>query len=186
MESADHFKSLQPARFFTFSNHWAVTLRPCPWKRKINTLTLCTSGSTVAAAYHCHVCASNLHAVILQLAAGFSGFCVSVSLSERLLGLLLHEHLGGVCAICAFSQQVITKCSLTSHSAQLDSVCWHGQGQLWEGAGWQQLDSTHYGVKGKASESCWWKLQWGEDMWGKMPASFPTGLAVSSCVILSF
>lgn len=70
-----------------------------------------------------------------------------VSLSERLLGSLLHEHLADVCAICAFSQQVITNRRLTSHSVQLDSLCWHGRGQLREGKRWQQLDGTHYGVK---------------------------------------
>ncbi|KAI3372870.1 hypothetical protein L3Q82_023318 [Scortum barcoo] len=42
-----------------------------------------------------------------RLAVGFLGFCVlPVGLSGRLLGLPLHEHLAGVCAICAFGQQV--------------------------------------------------------------------------------
>lgn len=47
---------------------------------------------------------------------------LSVRLSERLLGSLLHKHLADVCAICAFSQQVITNRRLTSHSVQLDSL----------------------------------------------------------------
>ena len=44
MESIYHFKSLQPAHFFTFPNHWAVTPRPCRWKQEIDALTLCASG----------------------------------------------------------------------------------------------------------------------------------------------
>lgn len=147
MESIYHFKSLQPAHFFSFPNRWAVTPRPCLRKQKINSLTLCTSGSSLAA---------RLPGVCIQSAcrntSAHSEFlrflCLSVRRSERLLGFLLHEHLAGVCAICAFSQQVITNCSLTSHSVQLYSPCWHGQGQLSEGAGWKQLDSAHFGVKG--------------------------------------
>lgn len=49
MESIYHFKSLQPAHFFTFPDHWAVTPRPCLWKQEINALTLCISGSSPAA-----------------------------------------------------------------------------------------------------------------------------------------
>lgn len=166
MESIYHFKSLQPAHFFTFPNHWAVTPRPCLWKQAINALTLCTSGSSLAARLpgFCikSACGSS------SAHCGFLGFlCLSHGLSERLLGLPLHEHLAGVCAICAFSQQVITNRSLTSHSVQLDSLCWHSQGQLSEVAGWQQLDSKHYGVKGKAAESQQLELNWGESMWRK-------------------
>lgn len=134
----------------------------------------------------CKVSALNLHAAI-AVCCDFPRFLyLSVSLSERLLGLLLHKHLAAVCAICAFSQQVITNRSLTSHSVQLDSQCWHGQGHVQEEAGWQQLDSAHYGIKGKAAESQWRKLQWGENIWRKMCAFFLASLAVSSHVILSF
>lgn len=97
--------------------------------------------------------------------------CLSVNLSQRLGGLLLHTHLAAVCTICAFGQQVITNRSLTSYSVQLDSLCWLGQGQLQEEAGWQQLDSTHYRIKGNAAESQRWKLPCGENMWRKMPVS---------------
>lgn len=38
-------------------------------------------------------------------------------------------HPSGVWAICAFSQQVITECSLSSHSARLGCLCWCGQVQ---------------------------------------------------------
>lgn len=158
--------------FFSSPNRWAVTPRPCLRKQEINSLTLCTSGSSLAA---------RLPGVCIQSAcrntSAHSKFlrflCLSVRRSERLLGFLLHEHLAGVCAICAFSQQVITNCSLTSHSVQLYSPCWCGQGQLSEGAGWKQLDSTHFGVKGRAPESPRQKLQWGENIWRKTPASSP-------------
>lgn len=56
---------------------------------------------------------------------GFLKFpCLSVCLSQRILGLLLlHRHPADVCAFCASSLQVITNCSLTSHSIKMDSVC---------------------------------------------------------------
>lgn len=61
---------------------------------------------------------------------GFSGFFAQQSAGQEdfFSGLLLYEHLGGVCAICVFSQQLMTNCSLTSLSVQLDSFCGHGQG----------------------------------------------------------
>lgn len=142
-------KSLQPAHFFTFPNHWAVTPRPCLWKEEINSLTLCRLPGW-------QVFASNLHTI------NFSGFSACLCWSERPLGLLLHEHLAGVCAICAFSQQVITGCSLFSQSVILDCLCWHGQGKFSKRALWQQLDSAYYGVNGvKAAESQSQKLQQG-------------------------
>lgn len=110
---------------------------------------------------------------------------VSVSafwgLSGRLLGLLLHKHLAAVCAICAFSQQVITNRRFTSHSVQLDCDCWHGQGQLSEGAGWQQLDSTHLWSEGKGCNEE--KICAGKN---KCLLALLAVLAVSTCVILSF
>ena len=117
-------------------------------------LTLCTWGSSLVPRLP-----GFLHQIctrwFLSSAVGFSGSCVCLSsLSEKdFLDCCLHEHLAGVCAICAFSQQVITNCSLTSHSVQLDSPCWHGRGQISEGAGWQQLDGRH--IVEYKGRGCW-------------------------------
>lgn len=53
---------------------------------------------------------------------------VAVFVGRPSFGSSLHEQLGGVCAICVFSQQVITNRSLTSHSVPLDSpvLAWSG------------------------------------------------------------
>lgn len=173
MESIYHFKSLQPAHFFTFSNHWAVTPRPCLWKHKIDALTLSTLGSSLVARFRHQIC-------MLRFLSSLwvSQVSVFVYLPVRKTSWIAaaRQHLAGVCAICAFSQQVITNRRLTSHSVQLDSLCWHGQGWLWEGAGWQQLDSTHYGVKGKTETA----------MGRKYVLPFPASLALSTCVIFSF
>lgn len=158
--------------FFTFPNHWAVTPRPCLWKHKIDALTLSTWGSSPV---------PRLPGFCIKSASARCEFlrflCLSICLSERLLGLLLHDNILLVFVPSVpFSQQVITNRRLTSHSVQLDSLCWHGQGWFWEGAGWQQLDSTHYGVKGKTETA----------KGRKYVLPLPASLAVSTCVIFSF
>lgn len=81
MESISHLKSLQPAHFFTFANHWALTPRPCSRKTKdqsFNRLQLTWLTDL-------QVFASNLHAVTFPFpfTEGFLGFLPLARLPVR-------------------------------------------------------------------------------------------------------
>lgn len=131
MEGIYHFKPLQPAHIGQSPSLVARTLPlKTVWRSAVQLFALWVAQSLPLLPGFCtkSACGNS------WACCGFLRFLyLSVCLSESLLGSLLQEHLADVCAICAFSQQVITNCRLTSHSVQLDSLCWLGQGQLQEG-----------------------------------------------------